>query len=464
MTLFGYIAIPIGAIVFFTSEKWLLRILVVSTLFSGTAIVNVDTGGEVTGIQPWILFGILWLLRQFVGMMASGEVPLNGKLARPTLYLVAFVSVAFFSLVMPLYIAGSLEIVSPILTDFSTTPLVFSMKNVTAMAYLIFGSLVSISLANTVLRRGSTDEFERIYLGAGAFIAGWGILQFLCGVIDLPFPTALFNSNLSHGVTGPNSTLEAIDLGRVTSVAVEPSILAQCLLSIAPLSFPAILGIGTVFSCRRDRQIAVLIIAALILTFSSLAYIGILMLVVFVAILGSYFGVMRGIRLFGYASVCVLALVTLIVGVYLTSDSAKSVLDIVLFSKASGYSGLERLKTMSLAASYFSEYPWLGVGWGSVTSHDLLFKLLANVGLVGTLCFVCLVTSVVRQGLRSGRCPSPEGALSSLVWMSSFVILVISCSLSESSYVFGHFWFVLGIAMAVGGLPRQANTLVSDSQ
>jgi O-antigen ligase len=123
-----------------------------------------------------------------------------------------------------------------------------------------------------------------------------------------------------------------------------------------------------------------------------------------------------------------------------------------VFSKSSSYSALERLKTIQNGWSYFLQYPLLGVGWGSVTSHDLVVKLLANIGVLGLLSFAVVIMWLASRLYRGIRQRRDDVALTQMVWLLSLIMLIFMNAISEFAYVLGHFWLILGVSMSCATL------------
>jgi O-antigen ligase len=130
----------------------------------------------------------------------------------------------------------------------------------------------------------------------------------------------------------------------------------------------------------------------------------------------------------------------------------------LLLSKASSGSGIERAMTISLAFGYFQKYPILGIGWGSATSHDLIVKLLSNVGIVGTVVFSCAIVSIVRANWQKISSRNSPLDLSREVWLLSLVSFVLTSILIEFPFVFGNFWLVVGMCMATGSRSVSASS------
>jgi hypothetical protein len=115
--------------------------------------------------------------------------------------------------------------------------------------------------------------------------------------------------------------------------------------------------------------------------------------------------------------------------------------------------------TISLAFGYFQRYPILGIGWGSATSHDLIVKLLSNVGIVGTILFFGAMFSIVRSNWQKISSRNSPVDLSREVWLMSLVCFVLTSILIEFPLVFGNFWLVVGMSMATACRSASANGL-----
>ena len=243
-------------------------------------------------------------------------------------------------------------------------------------------------------------------------------------------------------------TLEGAGIGRISSAAIEPSVLAVCLLALLPLTFPAWLGKGSVFSTSIDRGISCLLIAVLVLSTSSSAYLGMIILgVVMIPVLvrAKALSVSRAIRI-GLAFVALLGggLVLLIT----STPFLSTLFNTLILEKASGGSGVERAMTVQLAFGYFERYPILGIGWGSATSHDLVVLLLSNVGVIGALVFFSAMASALRANWKAlGALPSPTN-LSRIAWFSGLLLFLLNSLLTGFPLSIGTFWVVLGMALA----------------
>jgi len=462
MTPLGYIMLPIGLAGLFLSTKWLYRLFVFWTLFSASSVANFGEGENGSALQVWMFFGSLWLLRLILGHLSTLSFAIDRRLLRPCLWLIAFLFVATVSLIMPAYINGTLAIASPILGDASETPLYLTSHNVTQLLYLIFGVMVAICVAHSNLRDEDRHETERIILLSALFISIWGLLQFFCNLTGIPYPDYIFNNSGSASGRGFLQTLNGV--GRISSAAVEPSVFAQGLVTLLPLTLPAWLKRGSVLSVSIDRFCTVLFIVLLILSTSSVAYLGLLILAVFLGLLLLRTNTMSMVRVSKFSAIAVVAVFAIAVLAVSSVPVARDVVSSVLLDKSSSGSALERAMTIGLAYGYFQEYPLLGIGWGSATSHDLIVKLLSNVGIIGTFTFVAAMYGVIQANWRIMDSLAPRVSLSRSAWLLGLNVFLFTSIAIGFPLAFGNFWLVLGMAISTCWEAERARTpmLASD--
>jgi len=133
----------------------------------------------------------------------------------------------------------------------------------------------------------------------------------------------------------------------------------------------------------------------------------------------------------------------------------------MIVEKGESYSALERVNSVLLARDYFVQYPILGLGWGSVTSHDLVFKLLSNTGIGGLVAFsLFLTTSLVRlwRSAHTGRRPDLLKTLWPVCLLTTMLILILTNVAGDFAFTYGHAWFVFGLAICVPVLNQRSKT------
>ena len=448
MTILGYIMLPIGLAGLLLSEKWLYRLFVFWTLFSATAAINLGEGDNGSALPVWMFFGFFWLLRLTLDHLSARSFSIDRRILSPCLWLVAFLFVATLSLFMPIYINGRLGIESPLLGDNSATPLYLASHNFTQLLYLIFGGLIAICVAHRNMQADKRDETERTIMVSAIFISLWGLFQFGCNLTGISYPYYIFNNSSSASATGYLQTLD-VGISRVSSTAVEPSVLAQSLLAVLPLTLPAWLRRGSILSISIDRWSTFLFLTVLLLSTSATAYLGLFMLAILLLILLLRTRILSAKRASGLLVVAALAAIGIVVIALSSTSVISEVINSALLDKSSSGSGLERVMTIGLAYGYFLKYPILGIGWGSATSHDLIVKLLSNVGVVGALTFLCAMYSIIRADWKAIGSLVRSEDLSRSVWFLALTIFFLTSVLVEFPLVFGNFWLVVGMAIAM---------------
>jgi len=444
--------LPVGLAGLFLSKKWLYRLFVFSTLFSASSAVNLGESDSGSAVQLWMFFGFMWLLRLTLDHLADLSFTIDTRILTPCRWLIAFLAAASISLIMPIYIGGRLLITSPFLFDNSETPLYFTSHNFTQLLYLVFGVAIAISVAHFNLRNEVRHETERIILISAIFISFWGAFQFVCNVTGIPYPDFIFNNSGSVSGKGFLETLNGVS--RISSVAVEPSMFAQSLVTLLPLTLPAWLKRGSVLSIQIDRASSVFLILLLLLCTSSTAYLG---LFVFAALL---LPLLLRTRITSMARASIFAVIAggafvLLMAMAVASSSVvRDVITSGLLDKSNSGSALERLMTIQLAFGYFQKFPIFGIGWGSATSHDLIIKLLSNVGLVGTLIFLAAMYYVLRANWRALDGLTGDLSLSRSAWFMSLTVFLFTSALIGFPLAFGNFWLVLGMALSTGWKPE----------
>jgi hypothetical protein len=463
MTPLGYIMLPVGLAGLFLSRKWLYRFFVFFTLFSASSAANFGEGDNGSALQLWMFFGSLWLLRLVIERLPAFAFSIDRRILRPCLWLIAFLFVASLSLIMPVYINGTLAIASPDLFDGSETPLFLTSHNLTQLLYLIFGGGIAISVAHSNLRDEDRHETERIILLSALFISVWGLFQFFCNLTGIPYPDYIFNNSGSGSGKGFLETLNGV--GRISSAAVEPSMFAQSLVTLLPLTLPAWLRRGSVLSVSIDRSCTVLFIVVLMLCTSSTAYLGLFILAVLllpVLLRTRTMSAARALKFAAMAGTTIVAVITIAASsIPIVSD----VINATLLNKYSAGSGLDRAWSIGLAFGYFQKFPLLGIGWGSATSHDLIVKLLSNVGLIGTFAFLGAMHCVLRANWHALDPLVLPSSLSRAAWFLALAVFLCTSFLITFPLAFGNFWLVLGMAISTGWKagPAQTPMLTSKS-
>jgi O-antigen ligase len=417
--------------------------------FSATAVINVGSGDAASGLQATIFLGTLWMASELPRFLSAKDSPTKRSLRVPAKHLRWFVLVALLSLLMPIWINGHVYIDD---AEFArgfgnSEPLFFRARHITQILYLTYGVLLAILVAFRNSELGQLIRSTRIFLISAIFVSIWGFLQFFCSLLNLTYPAYIFNTSTSGSALGYLEELEDVGIARVSSVATEPSIFAGCMLIALVIALFAVVGKQPVISRGWDRFAVAIIFGALVISTSTVAYVGLVAVFVFYLFSLLYLRVLR--RKHVITLLAVAGLLALAVTFF---SPAQDIVSSMVFGKGESYSGIARAYTVALAAQYFLQYPVLGLGWGSVTSHDLVFKLLSNTGLLGFSAFALFLISLFRRlwrGATTIASGNPEWRWWAHCLLVAYSVLIFTNATTGFAFVFEHLWFLFGLAMSV---------------
>ncbi|MGP9076918.1 O-antigen ligase family protein [Geobacillus thermodenitrificans subsp. calidus] len=445
ITVLGYVLIPMAFFFFITNTKMLYISTIFFIPFTASSVVNFNNG---FGLQPTTLFFTLLLIKEIFLVLKNKKLRFNKSNNLYFLLIGLFLISVFISLLMPFVLSGKITIMNS--ETGSLTLHKFSMNNVTQTLYVLYGCLLAIYIAHK--NSLSLDNLLlgiKTYLVAGVFISCWGILQWIFYYLGIPYPAFLFNNSINESAKGYLQTISPT-ITRVSSVAVEPSILSQSLLTVLPTF---VLGLFTkqhLFSRKVNIVSIVFVTITLFLSTSSSAYIGLIFFIlIFIFITVFQLKTINIKLLFGF----VLFIIN-ITFIYVCSTNFKYIAEQVLFNKSQSYSAQDRLNSVLIAKQYFADYPILGVGWGSITSHDLIFRILANSGLVGLLSFllfnvVMFINSYKKIiEIEDGKNISLLDFINLAIFLSLLVLLFLFF-LTGFPYYFSYYWFSIGCLISI---------------
>jgi hypothetical protein len=441
ITPIGFIIIPLSFVLFFASERLLYSLLIFVIPFSATSVINISLGDKSTGVMVFTYISILWITRKVFDILITGRLSMTRYQKRSTLFLISFLLIAIVSLVMPILLDGKVELFE----SGVYFPLHLTMWHITRVFYLLIGILFVIFFVSKNNKIRSMHYTLKMYLSSSIFVCVWGWLQRILYYIGKPYPV-VFNNSISPSAQGYITVFEDVNLKRISSVAVEPSILAQFLLTVLPFVLVSVYLDKPILSKNADRLSLFLIISVMAISTSTTGYVGFVVMVVIA------FYVLRSLRLINLSrTVQIFLVLFLLLTLVISIIGINNLIKVSITTKFESFSFRDRLNSIITAFNYFKRYPLLGLGWGSVTSHDLFVRTLANVGVLGfivlisALAFILRGLNLVKKHLiaqRNYRVVFFTGAL------IAYITLIIVCMFSDFPYVFGHFWFTLGMAIA----------------
>lgn len=443
ITLAGGLLIPLGVVLFLYAPSWLYYMAIFLIPFSATAVLNMPIGGEIKGVPAILFIGGLWVCSEIYTILRTGILN-NPVLVRKfglmcLLYLVIIACTLGALWQMP----NEYIVQSPRLDAPQLLLLKFSMHNVTQFIYLFFWMVMTFLIAMRNQNDRAIAETIKIFVVSAIFVSCWGLLQLLAFQFKFNYPYELFNSSVSTSAQGHTGVLVETGLKRITSVAVEPSILAQCLLAAVPLVFAAEWFKHPIFSVGKDRVILALLVFVLLLSTSTTAYLGILIFTLGFPIL-LWLNPKQLVR-YAYLVIALVFVEAILMAsvIFVSSTNVGPITQVVAHS----FSIQERLNSIHNAWNSFVDSPLLGLGWGSVTSHDLIVNLLANSGLIGLLGFLILIVGPLKSQFDAlTKYPmNDQEAAWRVGILSSFLLVLTTNMVSGFSFVFGHFWLMFAL-------------------
>jgi O-antigen ligase len=458
---------PIGLILLIAGPlmmmrpSWLYAATIFLLPFTATDLINVGSGDNASGLQASMYLGSLLILRRSTQLLLRGKIsiPNCGKTA--LVWLGLFIAVTVISLSMPIWIDGRVQIPSPYLFDFTSQPLYLSSHNITGVLYMIYGFVFSFIIATLNQRPELYRRTLRIFLAGSVFAALWGAMEFACKFSGVPYPAMIFNTGTSLSAQGYKEVLMDGTF-RISSVAVEPSILAQSLLIAVAVYLPYIFTPLVLFERTFDRIFFCILVVVLCLTTSSTAYLG------FAIILALALFLLCLRRLLQPKHILIFAIIPAsAVLVVMSTPIFWTILDAQLFSKASGSSAAERLMTINNSYEMFVQYPILGIGWASITSHDLIMNILANSGTLGLFTFGAGMYAIFRALYRSIKSRPATLKVQGLMRPDFGLYIALGVTLATSVIAgfpntFSFFWFIVGLAIAASN--QRNNVTAYESQ
>jgi hypothetical protein len=449
ITLISIVLLPLGVLSFVFAPRILYWCTIFFLPFSATAVVNFNRVGGATGLQATMFFGALWMLREGTGALRKPSVWRSDQMQTSVRRLRFFMFAVVLSLVMPIYIHGRLVVDCPDIACTDSGPLTFTFSHITQVLYLGYGVLLTVFIA---VKNSDIRQFRksaRIFLSSAVFVSIWGFMQWYCYRVGLSYPAFIFNNNTSISAQGYVEDMQDLGLTRISSVATEPSILAHYTIIALVFAIFAIVGERAVISKVWDRVALAVTALLLLMSASTTAYAGLAILLPL-----SLFGLWYLGRL-GMLPVAVVASVVLALYLaYTRSDLIQALADKMIFSKSGDYSGVGRINSLLLGFTYFRMYPILGIGWGSSTSADIILKLLSNTGILGLFTFGWFLKSLFSQLWGAMIRPTSRASISERTYWAcclfvATAMLVATSELSGFAFVYGHTWFVFGMALAV---------------
>lgn len=459
LSILGVVTLVAGAALLWCPPVWSFYALIGSTVLGAAAALTLPGG-------PSILVPNL-MLASFAARMllADGEGPAFTVLSRSAagaLLLVLTLYGALSAVFLPRLLEGATQTMTVLrspggLSSIMLAPLRPSGNNITQTVYALGGLVCFAMTAGFFLHRRSLEPL----------VAG----LLLVSAVNLSFA-------LLDVVTYAGGADYLLDFVRTANYALLTGAEKFGLKRIAG-SFPeasAFAGFSLVLFCacaslwldgvrpRLSGVLAALLLAALALSTSATAYVGLGACLVYLLVRSIAPAFIGGpVRRSGFLAVAAFGAAFAGLAALILIPSAYSelgrFLDEMLLNKLDSHSGRERMQWNMNAYQVFVDTHWLGAGVGSARASSFVLVLLSNVGLPGLLLFAAFVAAVfwspsprTGDGLESGAIRAAKAG--------TFACLA-EASTSGTVYDLGLMFYILTGAVVGAALRQPARKAVA---
>jgi hypothetical protein len=454
ITIFGLLVLVVGSWLLLRGSMLdLLSFVMLMSLMNGSAaFVLTGLGGST--VPPAAASLPFLLLRCLLPDHARS--PVLASALRANFLLIAFaIYGAISAYLLPRIFEGSISVtpLRPIPTDdpFVTFPLSFSSQNVTVSGYLLLTMAAGICAFMAATTPNAIKRLPRI----AAIIAIVHAVLGFASVLVAGTPGAAFLEFFRNGFYAQlDQTVQGFV--RMNGIFPEPSGFAA--FGLIYFFFVTELWLLDV-DARWTGSASLLLLAALVTSTSSTAYIGIAAYLVIVTLRTlATPGAIRAQKLIGPAIV----IIVLILGAALTQlfqpgliESIQRIADRILFDKQQSLSGMQRLMWAKQGLEAFWASGGLGIGMGSFRSSSLLTAILGSTGVIGITTFAAHLLKVLKPFRQSTYRPPHDARVRvgvAAAW--TMVIMLIPASATAASPDPGLTWGLLGgLALALRSTP-----------
>lgn len=460
ITIFGLLVALIGGYLMLrASTLAMLLFVMLTTLMAGSAAFQLATGSSVLpSIEAVLLLAIRCV-------MPSHRPPGSVRTAfgenLPLVFFTLYGMVG--AIILPFIFSGTIDVapLRPVPTPdpFATVPLTFTSQNLTSAGYLLTTMLGAVCAFLAVQTTGAAQKVARIVAIIGLVHATLGFLSILAAGTSFAAFFDFFRNALYNQVKQ--------DLGgfaRMNGIMAEPSSFAGY--GVIYFAFNMELWLRNI-DRRLTGAAALVLLAALIVSTSTTAYVGI-----------AGYGFLLALRQLCFPStIAVSKLIVILGGVFagigallllaLTQPQVfrfiESVYQSMIVNKSESESALVRIMWARQGIEAFWVSGGLGVGVGSFRSSSLGTAILGSMGIFGIATYALHVLRVLKPLRRStfvttGDARADVGAAAG--W--AVIAMSIPAFVAAPSPDPGLNWGLLGgIALGLRALPVQVGAGVS---
>lgn len=416
----GYFIIPIGLMFFLFNKKMLFYATIFFMGFTGTSIIKIN--GDLS-IQPSYFLGTLFIIKQ------SMEVLKNKKIVKIDSKMIAFIIICILSLIMPFILPNANIIV--INQDGKNASVSFTSLNITQMLYLFFCFIFywfsKDYLKNDInIQKGAIKAL--IY--GTVVVSLLGIYQVIAFKFGIEFDK-IFRNNIHCSTQTYNGNL------RVTSTALEPSMLAYYLISI----FALIISLDKK-TVKYQYPILILILTIGVFSTSSTLFVGMivtLLLLLKNAVFDKKINTKkRNIKILKRITFFIfLGIIAIIIIFILKPETINNIISSFIDKiYRKNISGKERSSAFIQHLLIGIKYPILGVGFGTARSKDLFSTLICNIGIVGITILILYLINITKK-LNKNNSYLAYG-------ISNFIIIIFTTAFISVPEMYNlYIWFML---------------------
>jgi hypothetical protein len=367
-------------------RRWMAA-TVMASFFQAASPLLLTVGGRYVGVQPaYLLLPIgaaQFLMRKFEPRL---ELVTGFRLNTSHLLLAALTAICIVgAFLLPRVFSGLIQVMSA--RGYYRVMVHSSGGNAIQAVYVLCNSMLFV-LAAAAVYRGIVTVSQCIrYLAAGSIMAAiLGIYQTGGSVLHLPWPDMVFNSNL--GAIQQYSEVSFGGTKRMSSTFLEPSMFAMHFLGMF-----ALFAFGA-----RSLKLSSMVLICLLVSTSSTAYAGLLVLMVVWAAfdirqngLSMRWGLALSLSIAAIAAACIALSVNTHNLTHLNYIS----------EKLASHSGRVRIEEDTMALRALVESWGLGVGVGTTRASSFLTTFLACTGILGVVCLVGFFWMLVSKAVAS---------------------------------------------------------------
>jgi hypothetical protein len=419
--------------------RWAAGITVACLPLAGTAVWY-------TGADPIVLPLVVtagFVVRHGLSLFSKPEREQFLALLSDNMLLIGFAAYCVVSgMLFPRLFAGETQVIPQ--TGRTLMMLGPGQISIVQLLYLLLGVYLVFALRHVILRRGLEFITAAVLIQIGLF-AGFGMIQAIFGLVNLPMPTSWIVNNNAY------SLLTQVQLGgftRVTSVFVEASSYAGW--ATGALGFCYGLYINRVLP-TVTLSLLVLVGVTMILSTSSTAYVG-LLAVGLLAMVFAFLDSDRARHERGFIIVLggAVAAIAALVLVFSAEDGLlvglREMIEEMTINKSQSASAVTREQWAQSAVQNALDTGLLGAGYGALRSSGIFYQLFGAVGVPGLVLFALTIGTLALRTFRKPR-SGEDGVVSAGAFAMCCNLGPMAASGSDLA-LFHMFWVWVAIAGA----------------